>query len=229
MSARGPLDFEDDPRERNVGGGEPPREPPPPARPPGASRYTWFIGLAGFLLLVLVTLNTFSTESNVEGGGPDTGDELLPFAVPLAASDLDGDANLATKAGQGEAGERPACEVRGPDILNICEEWEQGPVVLTIFPASAGRCRTVLDQFKRLGARFPDVRFAAVGSRGDRDDLRGAWGFPVGWDRDAQALARYGVVGCPQVFFAERGGRVTDTVYKPIDDREFVRQVEAIR
>ncbi|HEX8204507.1 MAG TPA: hypothetical protein VF587_00460 [Solirubrobacteraceae bacterium] len=229
MSARGPLDFDDDPRERGVGGGEPPPEPPPPARPPGASRYTWFIGLAGFLLLVVVTLNTFVTDSPVESGGPDSGDKLLPFAVPLAASDLDGDANLATKAGQGDAGARPACEVRGPDILNICEEWEQGPVVLAIFPASAGRCREILQQFRRFGPQHRDVRFVAVGSRGDRDDLRGAWGFPVGWDRDGQVLARYGVVGCPQVFFSKQGGAITDTVYKPIDDRAFAAQLKALR
>ena len=237
MSARGPLDFDDDPRERDLGG-EPPgpsdtvtgkTKPPPPARPPGASRYTWFIGLAGFLLLVVVTLNTFSTDSGIEGGGLGAGDKLFPFAVPLAASDLDGDANLATKAGQGQFGERPACEVRGPEVLNICEEWERGPVVLAIFPANAGKCRAVLEQFQRLGPGARDVRFVAVGSRGDRDDLGGSWGFPVGWDRDGQVLARYGVVGCPQITFAKRGGVVSDTVYDPIDDREFARQLRAIR
>jgi hypothetical protein len=228
MSARGPLDFEDDPRERDLGG-EPPAEPPPPARPPGASRYTWFIGLVGFLLVVLVTLNTLTTDSELEGGGLGEGDRLLPFAVPLAASDLDGDANLATKAGQGQFGERPACEVRGPEILNICEEWERGPVVLAIFPADAGRCRSVLDQFQRVGPQFRDVRFVAVGSRGDRDELRGAWGFPVGWDRDGQVLARYGVVDCPQVTFAKKGGAIVNTLRRSIDDREFARQVRAIR
>jgi hypothetical protein len=229
MSTRGPLDFDDDPRDRDVGGGEPPAEPPPPARPPGASRFTWFIGLAGFLLLVVVTLNTFATDSGIEGGGLKAGDKLFPFAVPLAAGDLDGDANLATEPGQEDFGARPACAVRGPDILNICEEWDRGPVVLAIFPANAERCRSVLRQFQRLGPRFRDVRFVAIGSRGDRDALRGNWGFPVGWDRDGQVLARYGVVGCPQVTFARWGGVVADTVFEPIDDAEMARLVERIR
>jgi len=229
MSTRGPLDFEDDPRDKDVGVGEPPREQPPPTRPPGSSRFTWFIGLAGFLLLIVVTLNTLVTDSEIESGGPSTGSRLAPFAVPLADGDLDGDANLATEPGQGQAGERPACEVRGPDILNICEEWELGPVVLAIFPASAGRCRAVLEQMRRMRGRFRGVRFVAVGSRGDRDDLRGSWGFPVGWDRDGQVLARYGVVDCPQVTFALSGGQVVETARNAIDDAEFAANVRRIQ
>jgi hypothetical protein len=234
MSERGPLDFgdageepprrEDEPR-RDA---EPPREPPPPARPPGASRYGWFIGLVGFLLVVVVTLNTLSTDDEVPTGGPSAGNRLFPFAVPLADGDLDGDANLATEPGQGEFGERAACEVRGPDVLNICEEWELGPVVLTIFPASAPRCRRILEQFRRMRADFPGVRFVAVGSRGDREDLRGSWGFPVGWDRDGQVLARYGVVDCPQVTFALSGGQVVETVQGAIDDATFAANVRKI-
>jgi hypothetical protein len=235
MSARGPLDFEDDPREsakrglsaddvrrtRGVGGGDPPAKPPPPARPPGASRYTWFIGLAAFLLLVLVTVNSVST-GGVESGGPDTGDELLPFAVPLADAPPREreDANL---------DEDDACGVRGEGILNICEHWEKGPVVLALFPTDAGRCSGVMDQMARVRPRFPDVAFVAVGSEGDRDKLKGRAPLVVGWDKDKGLASIYGLVGCPQVTFAKRGGKVTDTVFKPIDDAEFIRQVRAIR
>lgn len=220
MSARGPLDFEDDPRERDLGG-EPPAQPPPPARPPGASRYTWFIGLAAFLLIVLVTVNSIST-GGVQSGGPDTGDELLPFAVPLADAPPreEEDANLDPDR---------ACDVRGAGILNICEQWEKGPVVLALFPAEAGSCRAVMDQMARLQPRFRDVAFVAVGSEGDREDLQGRAPLLVGWDKDKGLASIYGLVGCPQISFARRGGRVTDTVFKSIDDREFARQVRAIR
>jgi hypothetical protein len=220
----GPLDFDDEPR----GKPEPPAKPAPPKRPQGTSRYGWFVGLAGFLLLVVVTVNSITTSS-VESGGLGEGERLPPFAVPLADSSLEGDANIATKPGQDQLGPRPACEVRGPDILNICEQWELGPVVLAIFPTAAGRCRAVLEQMARLKGRFRDVRFAAVGSEGDRDDLRGDWGFPVGWDRDRQVAARYGVVDCPQVVFARRGGTIVEAARGELSDAAFAAKVDALR
>lgn len=227
MSGRGPLDFGDEPRER-PGDAEPAPPPPPPARPSGASRYGWFLGVVAFLLLVLVTINSI-TSGGVEGGGPSGGNRLPPFAVPLADSSLEGDANLATKQDQDQLGPRPACEVRGPDILNVCEEWEQGPVVLALFPADADRCRSVLEQLRRMKPRFPGIRFAAVGSRGERRSLRGNWGFPVGWDRDGAVAARYGLVGCPQVTFAKKGGVVVDTARRELTDAEFEAEVRALR
>lgn len=199
-----------------------------PGGRPARSRYGWVVGLAGFVLLVVVTLNSISTEG-VRSGGPRLGDPLPPFAVPLADSGVEKDANVATEPGQGQLGERPACAVRGPDVLNVCEQWELGPVVLAVFPTSAARCRAVLGQMARMKGRFPRVRFVAVGSRGDRDDLRGAWGFPVGWDRDAQVLALYGAVDCPQLTFAHRGGEVVSSAPRGLGDPEFERRVRELR
>ena len=183
-------------------------EAPPPAKPTGSSRYTWFLGVAGFLLIVVVIVNGVQTE-NVRA--PDEGGRLVPFAVPLADSGLEGDANVAAKDGQGDLGKVAACKVRGPEILNICELAERGPLVLAIFPTEAPRCRAVLDQMARVSARVPGVQFAAVGSRGNRDDLRRPRPFPVGFDSDGAVASVYGLVGCPQVSFARRGGEVIET------------------
>ena len=234
MSGRdpgGPLDFgEEDRRPEPTTRAEQGR--PQPARggptPPGTARYGWFVAIAAIVLLVVVAVWGFTNEG-VETGGPRAGEELAPFAVPLADSSLDGDANVATEAGQDELGPRPACEVRGPEILNICEEAELGPVVLAIFPTDAERCRAVLEQMRRVGPQFPGVRFVAVGSRGDRDVLRGDWGFPVGWDRDGAVAARYGLVGCPQVTFARKGGEVVDTIRREIGDGAFAGKVREVR
>ena len=59
--------------------------------------------------------------------------------MPLALGELNGEANIATHADEGEEGKRPACSVRGAGILNICELYEQGPVVLALF-IDAGSC-----------------------------------------------------------------------------------------
>jgi hypothetical protein len=212
----GPLDFrdaDDEPRPD----AEPPREPPPPKPPPGASRYGWFVGVVGFLLLALVTLNSITT-GGVDSGGPDEGDKLVPFAVPLAdaPSRPDEDANVDPDR---------ACDVRGRGILNICEQWERGPVVLALFPTDAGRCRAVLDQLERIRPRFPQVRFVAVGSTGDRERLKGREPLLVGWDKDRAVASIYGLVGCPQVTFAKKGGRVVDTVRRSIGDGAFAGKI----
>lgn len=193
-------------------------------------RYSWFLGVVGFLLLVVVTLNGVNTsqEEEIPSGGPEAGAKLHPFATPLAASDLKGDANVATKDGQGEFGDRAACTVRGPKILNICELYERGPVVLAIIPAKGKQCRTVLDQFQRLAPRFPKASFAAVGARGDRKDLAGPWTFPVGWDRDGAIASLYGLVGCPQITFARRGGKVLRTTRVEMSDSEIAGLVRRL-
>lgn len=222
MSERGPLDFGDqEPVPRSGPGADGPvPEAPPPAKPPGASRYTWFLGVVGFLLVALVTINSIGSEG-VNSGGPDAGNRLAPFAVPLAAAAprSDEDANVDA---------RKACGVRGPGVLNMCEIAERGPVVFTLFPSEAGRCRSVMRQFQRVAPRFPEVRFVAVGSRGERKALRGPWSFPVGWDKDGAVSSVYGLVGCPQITFAKRGGAVVLTTRRPLTDAELTDEVRGL-
>ena len=235
MSGQGPLDFDDErhgaARPEGPEAARPPDDvpppaddvppPPPPARPQGSSRYGWFLGVVAFLLIVVAIINGISSEG-VPTGGPSAADEMAAFAVPYAdrpPSDSD-DANVATKAGQGEAGDTPACRVRGEQILNVCELWERGPVVLAVFPTKSSGCRAVLDQLERAHRAFPRVQIAAVGSKGDRDDLRGEWTFPVGWDKDGAVATRYGLVSCPQITFARRGGKVVETTRQSLSDRE---------
>lgn len=224
MSACGPLDFDDEPRPDRAPGAPPPGAPPPgappPAKPSGMNRYTWFLGVVGFLLVVLVTLNSVTSEG-VNPGGPDAGGRLAPFAAPLADAPErpDEDANV---------DERKACGVRGPGILNICERAERGPVVLALFPTDAARCRSVLDQFDRIAPRFPRAGFVAVGSRGDRDTLRGRRPYPVAWDKDGAVASGYGLVGCPQISFAERGGKVVLTTRRELSDAELAGRVREL-
>jgi hypothetical protein len=222
VSTRGPLDFDDGgesaPAERER---EPaPLEPPPPAKPPGASRYTWFLGVVGVLLIALVSINALSSEG-VPSGGPNAGDRLIPFAVPLATAPArkDEDANVDRKQ---------VCEVRGSGVLNLCVLSRSGPVALAIFPTEAPECRSVMDQFDRVARQAAGVQLVAVGSRGDRAALRRDHAFPVGWDKDGAVASLYGLVGCPQITFAARGGRVVESTRTGLTDRELVLRLQRL-
>src|ERR1700761_2754018 len=95
-------------------------------------RYGGYVGLLVAVILVLITINTIVTKPNgVKGLAP--GEQVPPFAVPLALGTLNGDADTATHANEGAAGRVPACKERGAQILNVCELYEGAPVVLALF------------------------------------------------------------------------------------------------
>jgi len=178
-------------------------------RRPGA-----IVGLLVFAAMVYIVLNTLRTEGPGSRGVPE-GTTMPAFAVPLALSGLDGDANVSERA----------CTVRGDDILNVCQQYEQGDLVLTFFVESSGRCDDQVDVLDRVRKRFPDVRFAAVAIKGDRERLRGTirergWALPVGYDRDGAVANAYGVAVCPTIVLAQQGGKAVRTLLGSQDERE---------
>jgi hypothetical protein len=192
------------PPDAGRGEGDPPR---PPAHEPHAPlplpRYGRYAGLLAILVLVLITINTVVTKPN-GGGGFAPGQHLAPFAVPLATGNLKGDANVST------VGRAPACTVRGPQVLNICQQYEAAPVVLALF-VDSGSCPGVLSDMQALMPSFPGVRFAAVSIKGDRGALRRLvrrrrLTLPVGLDDQGDLAALYKVASCPQLTFALPGG-----------------------
>jgi peroxiredoxin len=217
----GPLSFgdEEEPRRRGEREAAEPggADVPPPARPP-TRRYGWIVGVVGLLLIAYITLNTLRTQGQE---APQEGKQLPPFATPLALSSLNGDANVARKSDSGASGKRPACEVRGDDVFNVCDLAARSPLVLAFFITRGGtECRRQLDVIQRVQGRFPAVRFAAVAVRGNRGDLRTlirrrGWTFPIGFDRDGAVANLYGVAVCPTIVFAypRRLTMVTDFGY----------------
>jgi peroxiredoxin len=196
-------------------------EPRPPA---GASRYTWIVGVLVVIALAYITLNTLGTEKPGSRGVPN-GRKLPPFAVPLATSTLEGDAQVDPKK---------ACKVRGADVLNSCQLAARGPVVLAFFATRSKRCERQIDNLERVRTRFPDVGFAAVSVRGDRGDVRDlvrkrGWGMAVGYDHDGAVANAYAVAVCPTITFARRGGVVADTSFELLGEAALTREVEALR
>jgi hypothetical protein len=181
-----------------------------PPLPPGP-RYGRYAGLLAILILVLITINTVVTKPN-GATGIEPGRPLAPFAVPLVTGSLTGAADVATAANQGAAGRVPACQERGSQILNVCQLYERGPVVLALF-VDGGSCPAILSDLQALEPSFPGVGFAAVAIKGNRGALRRLLRsrhltLPVGIDSDGRLLALYKVASCPQVTFAYPGGIV---------------------
>ena len=199
-----------------------PSDPGRPQLPSGASRYGWFVGVVGILVLAWISLNTLRTDSLKTGS--QIGTKLPAFAVPRLASNLDGDANLAIKqgSGAGKSGHVTACEVRDPRALNFCTFAAGHPVILVFASVQDSDSRKQLDAVTAIRKRFPDVRFAAILLRGSRDDARKdarehGWAFPLGYDRHADVAAAYGVKSLPAIVFGNRRRRVAErTLYRPL-------------
>lgn len=237
MSGPGPFGSrergEDPPRRRPASEAGQDARAPDPQPPAGRSTVTWIVGVVVVFAIAYITLNTIRTEApgsrGVEAGRP-----LPPFAAPLALSRLDGDANLATEPGQGGQGDRPACEVRGPDIVNSCQLAERGPVAIAFLAARSEACDRQIDALERVRPDYPDISFAAVAIRGDRDELRRTirtrgWTLPVAWDRDGGVANAYAVAVCPTVTFAFRGGRVQGTSLATLDGTALRRRLDRLR
>ncbi len=161
--------------------------------------------------MALIIVNALLSKP-IGSMGIAPGRKVPPFAVPLALGRLKGDANVATHANDGEAGKRPACSVRGPEILNVCQLYEGRPLVLALF-LDAGSCAGVLEDFRALAPAFPQVSFAAVAIKGARSHLRTLirnerLNFPVGFDEDGALTPLYEMASCPQITFAYPGGVV---------------------
>jgi hypothetical protein len=219
----GPLDFdagpgeEPAPRAASDDAGARRVRRRPPVVPP-ATHYVWVVGAAALVLVIVLVVATLQHGTGRGARGIPSGQLMPPFAVPRALSALDGDANLARHAGEGAAGDRPACAVRRPDVLNGCTLRDGGPVVLAFFATRGERCIAQLDVMERVRAQIPGVQFAAIAIRGDRDGLRSLirrhrWRFDVGYDRDGGLANAYHVQVCPQLTFARRGGRVAETTF----------------
>jgi hypothetical protein len=250
---RGPLDFDEDDEDRRAAEaraaaarerrsplvGAPPAERVaagrPPRRPPvvPAMRYLWVVGAAAVVLVLVLLFSTIQHGTGRGARGVPPGEVMPAFATPLATGDLDGDANIAQHAGEGQAGRRPACLVRGPEILNGCALREAGPVVLAFFTVRNRECVAEIDAMQAARARLPGVQMAAIAIRGDRGDLRElvrrhGWAFPVGYDRDGALSNAYHVQVCPQLTFARRGGAVMETTFGALKPDELVTKARRL-
>jgi AhpC/TSA family len=235
----GPLSFDDEAepdKPPNAQRPTPKPDIPPPAKPPGMSRYGWWFGVLVFVILAYIGFNTIRNADSGGSRGIAAGKHLPPFAMPLALAPTTkhDDANIATKANQGASGTVPACDVRGPNILNSCQLVAGAPAVLAFLTTSGGDCTKQLDLMQRVRARYPGIRFAAVAIKGDRGKVRSTirshgWRFPVGYDKDGAVANLYDVAVCPTVVFAHPGGKALRSTVGLLDSAKLTATLDELQ
>jgi peroxiredoxin len=171
-------------------------------------RYQRMIGLIGLVLVVALSVYLFVNHGSSSTTGVTAGHRLRWFAAPLASSDLRGAANL-----------RPPCALSAhdPRALNLCIDAGRGPIVLSLFVLGGGPCERQVDALQALSKRFAgsSVQFLAVALNASHAATAKAvrahrWTIPVAYDEDGRVGVQYGVVACPMVELARRGGVVVD-------------------
>jgi peroxiredoxin len=168
-------------------------------------RYGWAIGLLAAVLVGAFTVYTLTSHATGTAGIP-AGHPLRLFAAPLAASTLNGDANMS-----------PPCTPahHDPRALNVCLLIKHAPLVLAFFVTDSSECVRQVDTLQGMAGqtRWRGVQFAAVAvhaahATAARVVRAHGWTIPVAYDADGSVGAVYGVTACPLLELAQRGGTV---------------------
>lgn len=168
-------------------------------------RYGWIAGGIAVILVVAFLIYTLTSHQTGTIGIP-AGQQLRYFAAPLAASTLNGDANV-----------NPPCTLarHDPRALNVCLLAKRGPLVLDFFVTNSATCKREVDTMQALAAQpgTSGAQFAAVavhaGHAGTASVVRGRhWTIPVAYDADGAVGVVYSVTACPLLELVARGGTV---------------------
>jgi hypothetical protein len=183
-----------------------------------ANRYSLVVGLLFLVLIAIATLHT------LEGGGEDTlGLDKQParwplpeFAVPAAAGQLEGDANVyqddcANSSLPCSESRLPACRITTAGAIRVCELFDR-PLVISFWFGTDSGCERQQDVVSAVATRYRGrVNFLSLDVRDSRGTVRElvrehGWAMPVGFDRDGAVAALYLVGGCPTYAYAYPGG-----------------------
>jgi peroxiredoxin len=165
------------------------------------------LGIFGLALVIVISVYQFASHGVGTTGVPP-GQRIHFFAAPLAASTLNGAANL-----------NPPCTParHDPRALNVCLLARRTPLVLAFFVTGSANCTQQVDTMQRVSQEFSprDVQFAAVAVGAGHSSVAAQvrshrWTIPVAYDTDGRVGAQYGVEICPLIELAKRGGIVAD-------------------
>jgi len=206
-------------------------------------RYSIAVGLIFAAIVIVAFLNGIGGN----GGGTLGLDDqpkhwpLPEFAVPAAASELEGDANVAqddceTSRLPCPDGNRrtPACRVADADAIRVCDLFELPAVISFWFDKGGSSCVTQQDAVNQVFERYRGrVSFLSLDVRDDRETVRDLiqqhrWRMPVGYDRDGAVAGLYRVGGCPTIAYAFPGGTLQSASAGILTAAELGSRVEGL-
>ncbi len=183
-------------------------------------RYSAVVGVLFAAVILIALLNTVGNEDEGTLGLDEVAKRwpLPEFAVPLALGGLEGDANVAQDDCETsqtpcppEARRTPACAIRSPGAIRVCDLFDR-PLVLSFWFSTGGNCVNQQDAVDEAYARYRGrVSFLSLNVRDSRDTVRDlvrehGWKMPVGYDRDGAVASLYRVGGCPTFAYVYPGG-----------------------
>ena len=220
---------------RDGGSGKEPSE-----RPRRATVYSLIVGMAFIALIAVAGINTISTKNKGVLGATNEGDmPLAQFAVPNARTGASGDANIAQDDCESDqlpcpADQRrtPACKVRGPNVIRVCDYFNL-PLVISFWFTRGGNCEDQQDVVSAVSRRYRGrVNFLSIDVRDSRDSVRNlvrgrGWRMPVGYDHDGAVSTLYRVGGCPTFVYAYPGGILESASIGDLGPAELSAKVDA--
>ncbi|HEX3174024.1 MAG TPA: TlpA disulfide reductase family protein [Solirubrobacterales bacterium] len=204
-------------------------------------RYSIFVGLVFLAIVVVAFVEGVGRDEHTLGLEAQEEHWPLPeFAVPAASSRLEGDANVfqdncgtATLPCPGSERRTPACRVRAPGAIRVCDLFDR-PSVISFWFSRGGNCVAQQDVVDRVYARYRGrVRFLSLDVRDDREAVRELvrsrrWRMPVGYDRDGAVAGLYRVGGCPTFAYVYPGGTLQSASIGDLDASELSAHVERL-
>jgi len=201
-------------------------------------RYSVAVGLIFLAVIVVATIQTIGGGGGEGTLGLDRQPARWPlpeFAVPVAAGELEGDANVAQDDCESaaipcpeDARRTPACRIDTAGAIRVCDLFDR-PLVISFWFTKGGDCASQQDIVEAVHRRYRGrVNFLSLDIRDDRDTVRDlvrqhGWTMPVGYDRDGAVASLYKVGGCPTFAFVYPGGtlesaEIGDTTVAELSD-----------
>jgi hypothetical protein len=204
-------------------------------------RYSIAVGLIFAAIIVVAFIHTIRHHEGTLGLDARPARWPLPeFAVPLAAGRLEGDANLSQddcSTSQlpcpSSARRTPACQVRVPESIRVCDLFDR-PSVISFWFTRGGGCVDQQDVVDSAYARYRGrVNFLSLDVRDDRDTVRAlirerGWRMPVGYDRDGAVAELYRVGGCPTFAYVYPGGTLQRASIGDLDAAQLGERIRSL-